>query len=45
MRGPLGRKRTAELAMSSAGLAVFVLLGFLIPVPILAWLDRPRRRD
>jgi len=29
--------------MSSAGLAVFVLAAFLIPVPILTWLDRPRR--
>lgn len=27
--------------MSEAGLAVFVLLGFLLPVPILVWLDRP----
>jgi len=29
--------------MSSAGLAVFVIAAFLLPVPILAWLDRPRR--
>lgn len=29
--------------MSSSGLAVFVVVGFLIPIPILAWLDRPRR--
>ena len=29
-------------AMSSTGLAIFVFLAFLIPVPILAWLDRPR---
>ena len=30
--------------MTSNGLAWFVLLAFLIPVPILAWLDRSRRR-
>jgi hypothetical protein len=30
--------------MSEAGLAVFVLVAFLIPVPILAWLDRPAGR-
>lgn len=29
--------------MSSAGLAIFVLVAFLIPIPILTWLDRPRR--
>jgi hypothetical protein len=29
--------------MSPTGLAIFVFLAFLIPVPILAWLDRPRR--
>jgi hypothetical protein len=29
--------------MSAAGFAVFCLVGFLLPVPILAWLDRPRR--
>jgi hypothetical protein len=28
--------------MSPAAFAVFVLLGFLVPVPLLAWLDRPR---
>jgi hypothetical protein len=27
--------------MTEAGLAVFVLIGFVVPVPILAWLDRP----
>jgi hypothetical protein len=27
--------------MTEAGLAVFVLVGFLLPVPLLAWLDRP----
>jgi hypothetical protein len=26
--------------MSEAGLAVFVLVAFLLPVPILVWLDR-----
>ena len=25
--------------MTEAGLAVFVLVGFLLPVPVLAWLD------
>jgi hypothetical protein len=29
--------------MTPVGLAVFVVLAFLVPVPILAWLDRPRR--
>ena len=29
--------------MSSTGFAVICLLSFLIPVPILAWLDRPPR--
>ena len=27
-------------AMSEARLAMFVLVGFLLPVPILVWLDR-----
>jgi hypothetical protein len=27
--------------MTQAGLANFVLLGFLLPVPLLVWLDRP----
>jgi hypothetical protein len=27
--------------MTEAGLALLVLAGFLLPVPILAWLDRP----
>ncbi len=31
--------------MSNAGLAVFVLVGFLLPVPLLAWLDRPRKEQ
>ncbi len=29
--------------MSSTAIAVFVFLGFALPVPLLAWLDRPRR--
>jgi hypothetical protein len=28
--------------MTHAGLAIFVFLAFLVPVPLLAWLDRPR---
>jgi hypothetical protein len=31
--------------MSEAGLAVFVLVGFLLPVPVLVWLDRPAGRS
>ena len=30
--------------MTEAGLAVFVTVGFLFPVPILVWLDRPVSR-
>jgi hypothetical protein len=30
--------------MSEAGLAVFVLFGFLLPVPLFVWLDRPVHR-
>jgi hypothetical protein len=29
--------------MTASGFGLFCLLGFLIPVPLLAWLDRPRR--
>jgi len=29
--------------MSSTAIAVFVFLGFALPVPLLAWLDRPPR--
>ena len=29
--------------MSSTGIALFVFLGFALPIPLLAWLDRPRR--
>lgn len=28
--------------MTPSGLAVLVFLSFLVPVPVLAWLDRPR---
>jgi hypothetical protein len=28
--------------MSASGFAVFCLIAFLLPVPLLAWLDRPR---
>ena len=27
--------------MTEAGLAIFVLVSFVLPVPVLAWLDRP----
>jgi len=30
--------------MSSFGFGLFCLLGFALPVPLLAWLDRARRR-
>jgi len=29
--------------MTEAGLAVFVLAAFVVPVPVLAWLDRKPR--
>ncbi|MGE5175747.1 MAG: hypothetical protein ACM3JJ_05165 [Hyphomicrobiales bacterium] len=29
--------------MTPHGFAIFCLVGFVVPVPILAWLDRPRR--
>jgi len=29
--------------MTSSGLAIFVFFAFLVPVPLLTWLDRPRR--
>ncbi len=31
--------------MTPLGLALFVLISFLVPVPILAWLDRPRTKN
>jgi len=31
--------------MTITGLAIFVFLAFLVPVPILSWLDRPRRPE
>lgn len=34
-----------EGKMTSTGLALFVFLAFLVPIPILAWLDRPPRGD
>jgi hypothetical protein len=37
--------RYSRSAMSEAELAVFVLVGFLLPVPILVWLDRPVNRS
>lgn len=30
--------------MTEAGLAIFVLTAFVVPVPLLVWLDRPRVR-
>lgn len=30
--------------MTSTGFAVFACLAFLVPVPLLAWLDRAPRR-
>lgn len=30
--------------MTSTTFALFCLFGFLVPVPVLAWLDRPRKR-
>jgi len=29
--------------MSASGFAIFCLLGFLLPVPLLVWLDRAPR--
>jgi hypothetical protein len=29
--------------MSSTGFALFTLVAFALPIPLLAWLDRPRR--
>lgn len=31
--------------MSPSALALFVFIGFLLPVPILVWLDAPRERS
>jgi len=30
-------------SVTVTGLAVFVILAFLLPVPVLSWLDRPPR--
>ena len=29
--------------MSSTGIALFVFFAFALPIPLLAWLDRPRK--
>lgn len=29
--------------MSVSGFAIFVVAAFAVPVPLLAWLDRPRK--
>ncbi len=29
--------------MTDVGFAIFALVSFLIPIPILSWLDRPRK--
>lgn len=29
--------------MTVTGLAIFVFFAFLVPVPLLQWLDRPKR--
>ena len=31
--------------MSPQAFAIYCFLGFLIPVPVLAWLDRPRAKS
>jgi hypothetical protein len=31
--------------MTETGLALFVVIVFLVPVPVLAWLDRPAGRS
>ena len=31
--------------MSPQAFAIYCFLGFLIPVPLLAWLDRPRPKS
>jgi hypothetical protein len=31
--------------MTPTGFGIFVLVAVLLPVPLLAWLDRPRRRE
>ena len=28
--------------MTTTGLAIFVFVGFIVPVPLLHWLDAPR---
>jgi hypothetical protein len=31
--------------MSTSGLAIFVFLAFLVPIPLLSWLDKPRESE
>ncbi len=31
--------------MTETGLAIFVLVSFLLPIPILAWLDRSHSKS
>ncbi len=31
--------------MTETGLAIFVLVSFLLPIPILAWLDRSNSKS
>jgi len=31
-----------DARMNVAGFAIFCVFGFLAPIPLLAWLDRPR---
>ena len=37
-------RRRMPLVPASAVYALLVLLGFVVPVPLLAWLDRPKGR-
>ena len=41
-RLPTGSWERSLRSMTSAGLALFVFVGFLVPVPILHWLDAVR---
>jgi hypothetical protein len=40
----IGARGTVGGTVTQTGLAVFVIVLFLVPVPILAWLDRGDRR-
>jgi hypothetical protein len=48
-RGAVAAKRQGvsprEDRMTEAGLAIFVLAAFVIPVPLLSWLDRKPRKQ